>query len=321
MPLADQHDTIAAIASARGPAERGVVRIAGPKALAVVERLGAPSFSLSAPKLLDSVELRIELAGQPRPLPCDLFVWPDERSYTKQPSVEIHTVGSSPLLEALLQACLAVGARLAEPGEFTLRAFLAGRLDLVQAEAVLAVIDAHHTGALETALSQLAGGLSGPLHTLRSELLGLLADLEAGLDFVEEEDVRFVEQEELARRLEEAREIIEQAIEQTTTRGDATHRPRVVIAGAPNVGKSSLFNNTFITSISKRESVVYLISSSGYTQVIVLKKSFADDLIHSVGTSTQVTRTNSLSSQCISVLLSSHDVRHVCHFTQTHRNI
>src|SRR5207244_13645663 len=77
-----------------------------------------------------------------RPLPCDLYVWPDGRSYTRQPMVEIHTLGSPPLLECVLSRVCAAGARLAEPGEFTLRAFLSGRLDLTQAEAVLGVIDA-----------------------------------------------------------------------------------------------------------------------------------------------------------------------------------
>ncbi len=95
------------------------------------------------------------------------------------------------------------GARLAEPGEFTLRAFLAGRLDLTQAEAVLAVIDAHSRTELDVALRQLAGGLAGPLQQLRDRLLDLLAHVEAGLDFVDE-DIEFIAAEDLRRQLDEA---------------------------------------------------------------------------------------------------------------------
>ena len=103
------------------------------------------------------------LAGFVSPLPCDLYLWPGKRSYTGQPVAEVHTLGSPPLLEAVVRAVCAGGARPAEPGEFTLRAFLAGRLDLTQAEAVLGVIDATGSAELDAALKQLAGGLSRTL--------------------------------------------------------------------------------------------------------------------------------------------------------------
>ena len=113
------------------------------------------------------------LRGLAAPLPGELYLWPGKRSYTGQPVAEIHTLGSPPLLEALLRTVCAAGARLAEPGEFTCRAFLAGRIDLTQAEAVLGVIDAADPGQLRAALAQLAGGLARPLHRLRDELLDL----------------------------------------------------------------------------------------------------------------------------------------------------
>ena len=90
----------------------------------------------------------------PAPLgvvPCELLLWPGTRSYTRQPVAELHTIGSPPLLDAALRAVCAAGARLAEPGEFTLRAFLAGRLDLTQAEAVLGVVDAHNRQEFQVA--------------------------------------------------------------------------------------------------------------------------------------------------------------------------
>src|SRR6185295_14632062 len=142
----------------------------------------------------------IEIDSKPRELPCDLFLWPSNRSYTREPIAELHTIGSAPLLKSLVSAACQSGARLARPGEFTLRAFLAGRLDLTQAEAVLGVIDARGRQQLDSALGQLAGGLARPLSALREQLLDLLAQLEAGLDFVDE-DIEFITAAELNQQL------------------------------------------------------------------------------------------------------------------------
>ena len=116
------------------------------------------------------------------------------------PWVELHLPGSPPVLELMLESVFDAGIRPAQAGEFTLRAFLAGRMDLAQAEAVLGVIDAEDHEELSTALKQLAGGLSGKLMYLREDLLLLLADLEAGLDFVDE-DIEFISTEDVINRL------------------------------------------------------------------------------------------------------------------------
>lgn len=245
--LPDESDTIVAIATPAGAAARGVLRVSGPDALDVVAKCiddgaGERLRCVKRAALVDGAEVRVELADRQHTLPADLYVWPNQQSYTRQPSVEIHLPGSTPLLEAAVRSLSSAGARLAEPGEFTLRAVLSGRIDLTQAEAVLGVIDARGDADLQTALKQLSGGLAGPLGEVREDLLSLLADLEAGLDFVEEEDVRFIEPDEVARRLDDARRRVAEAAQQATDRTAGAELPLVVLAGPPNAGKSTLFN-------------------------------------------------------------------------------
>lgn len=239
-------DTVAALASAPGSAARGIVRISGPDVRDVLERLMAsdpasPSAlppSVSVPRRFHGELFLKDIGGS---LPVDVMYWPTGRSYTGQPLAELHTVGSPPLLESVLTEVFRQNVRPARAGEFTLRAFLAGRLDLIRAEAVLGVIDAQDHEELETALKQLGGGLSGEIAQVRSDLLDLLAELEAGLDFVEE-DIEFVQRAELIHRLSGALEAIAHLSRQAETRMQTTGRWRVVLTGLPNAGKSCLFN-------------------------------------------------------------------------------
>ena len=254
MPL-DLDDTIVAIASAPGGGLRGIVRLSGPASVACVTRVfntdqtASPPLPLFPSPALSHFNAKTPsvLTGHltlPRGLgtiPARLYLWPDHRSYTRQPSAELHTIGSPPILEAVVESLCQSGARMARPGEFTLRAFLAGRLDLTQAEAVLGVIDARGDAQLQAALSQLAGGLAGPLAALRDRLLNLLAHLEAGLDFVDE-DIEFITTAELAGQLAAAAAEVNKLAGRMRSRRDASDLPRVVLAGPPNAGKSSLLN-------------------------------------------------------------------------------
>lgn len=233
-------DTIAAIATAPSGGLNGVVRLSGPAAgRCVAACLELDSLPTAGPGFVRRATLRLS-APWPR-VGCELYWWPGPRSYTRQATAEIHAIGSPPLLDALLAAVLEAGARLAQPGEFTLRAFLAGRLDLVQAEAVLGVIDSANQAELGVALRQLAGGMSGPLTQLRDRLLETLAHLEAGLDFVEE-DIQFITHGELNGQLSAAIAQLESLERQLRTRGESGGERRVALVGWPNVGKSSLLN-------------------------------------------------------------------------------
>jgi tRNA modification GTPase len=238
--LADPRDTIVALSSAPGRGARAVVRLSGPSAF----RMAAALFTSALP-IQPAVRARyngeLHLPDLHSPLPAELYFWPAPRTYTGQELVELHTISCPPLVDLLVAQCLAAGARAALPGEFTMRGFLAGKLDLTRVEAVQAVIEAGSREELKQALAQLAGGVTRPLQELREDLLNLLADVEAGLDFAEE-DVHFVSQEELLTRLTRALALVTLLGKQLRQRAAGDRPFRAVLAGRPNAGKSSLFN-------------------------------------------------------------------------------
>lgn len=246
MSLLDPTDTIAAVASPPGPGFRGLIRLTGPRAWPIAlegfepDRPGETSTAGPGPPRRRSGRLRVR-GLRPR-LPVAISLWPGPRTYTGQPLVEIHMTGSPPLVQLVLADCLTRGARHAEPGEFTLRAFLSGRIDLTRAEAVLGVIDARTPAQLDAALRQLAGGLAGPITALRDRLLDVLAHLEANLDFAEEPDVDPLGRAALADELAQAGAEMSALAERLTARDRPEGHPRVVLAGPPNAGKSRLFN-------------------------------------------------------------------------------
>ena len=241
VPL-DPCDTIAAVSSPPGFGFRGVVRLSGPSAWPVALAGFAADREPPAPRRPSRVTGSYRLERLRPPLPASLLLWPGPRTYTGQPLAEIHTVGAPPLLQLLLAHCLMRGARVAEPGEFTLRAFLSGRIDLTRAEAVLGVIDARSPAQLDAALGQLAGGLASPIVALRDRLLDALAHLEANLDFVDEPDVNDLGRVELAEHLLHGSATTASLADRLRGRDRPDAHPTVVLVGPPNAGKSRLFN-------------------------------------------------------------------------------
>jgi tRNA modification GTPase len=229
-------DTIAAIATPAGRGGIGVVRLSGPGvagiATAVIGGLPEPRSATFCAFRDASGELVDEGVA---------LYFPAPRSYTGEPVLELHGHGGPVVMQALLSACLDAGARLAEPGEFTRRAFLEGKLDLAQAEAVADLIDAASRQAARSALRSLTGEFSEAVGTLAAELVELRALTEAMLDFPEE-DVDSFHRDDAAARLARLRKALEDLLAKSRQGSLLRSGVHVVLAGRPNVGKSSLLN-------------------------------------------------------------------------------
>nr|WP_326213056.1 tRNA uridine-5-carboxymethylaminomethyl(34) synthesis GTPase MnmE [uncultured Oscillibacter sp.] len=235
-------DTIAAIAAGGGvPSAIGVVRISGPDCFAAcgrVFRSARPFEELEARRMV----LGEFLDREGRVLDRGLAVrFPEPRSYTGEDSAEFHCHGSPVVLREVLAALFAAGARQAGPGEFTKRAFLNGRLDLTQAEAVIDLIDAETAAAARNAAAQLDGGLRRALEPIQEALLDITSRFYAVVDYPDE-DIQDAGPEEIAAALRQAEGALT-ALLSTCKRGKVLKRGvRTAIVGLPNAGKSSLLN-------------------------------------------------------------------------------
>jgi len=235
------NDTIAAVATGAGGGI-GVVRISGPDAIAVATRIlrgrEGGQLELSHPFLM-----RLGTVADPGSAePIDevlAVVMPEGRSYTGEPTVEIQSHGGRIVLDSVLQAALKAGARLAVAGEFTKRAFLSGRLDLTQAEAVAQLIGAESEAACRGALHQLRGAVGETINVLRDRLLDLVARVEAALDFDDDEAPADIPTAaEIASLAADLRGLAARACDAA----GANSGVRVAFAGRSNCGKSSIFN-------------------------------------------------------------------------------
>lgn len=236
-------DTIAARATAPGPGAVAIVRVSGPDALAVLRRVFTPraGHSLDVPgRMALGIAHRPGAAGDPIDEAMAVF-WKGPKSFTAEDCAEIHTHGSPAVVAEVLDAVLAAGARLAEPGEFTKRAYLNGRIDLAQAEAVADLVQARTRQAERAAFAQLRGGLSSRVRGVRDALVPVIAELEAHVDFPEE-GLEFRTRERLGAAIDRMGTELSQLLEGAGRGQLQRDGARVVLAGPPNAGKSSLFN-------------------------------------------------------------------------------
>ncbi|MCA9516053.1 MAG: 50S ribosome-binding GTPase, partial [Myxococcales bacterium] len=230
-------DTIAAIASAAGGGV-GVIRLSGPSALAIARARFAGLPAAAAPRRLYLGRLTDAAGATLDEGLCALF--PGPASFTGEDVAELHLHGGALSLRACLAACLAAGARHAEPGEFTRRAFVNGRIDLAEAEGLADLLAAETELQRASAVAMASGVLSRQVEGWRARLLALSASVEAVLDFADDDDVAHLPVD-FASRLAE----FEDEIRAWLSRPSAELLKdgyRVVLAGPPNTGKSTLFN-------------------------------------------------------------------------------
>jgi tRNA modification GTPase len=235
-PTTPRPDTIAAIATPNGRGGVGVIRVSGSNLQAFAQALGSKHLSPRTATLsgfVDATGQRIDTGL--------LLYFPAPHSFTGEDVLELQGHGGPVVMQMLLGRCLDLGARLAEPGEFTRRAYLNGKLDLAQAEAVIDLIDASTTAAVRSAMRSLQGDFSHEINALLEQLTELRALVEATLDFPEEE-IDFLESTDAIGRLDRIQIRLNSVFDRASQGKLLQNGLHVVIAGQPNVGKSSLLN-------------------------------------------------------------------------------
>ncbi len=251
-------DTIFALATAPGRAAVAVMRLSGPEAGAALTRLaGAPP----SPRRASLRTLRDPVGGAA--LDQALVLWfPGPNSFTGEDGAELHLHGGSAIVEAVTGALLDLGLRLAEPGEFTRRAFEHGRLDLSQAEAIADLVEAETEGQRRQALSQLDGALAARHAAWRADLIEILAQLEAAVDFPDE-DLPPAAEADIRRALLRVAEGLETALADSARGERVREGYRIALIGAPNAGKSSLLN-----ALSRTEAAI-VTATPGTTRDVI----------------------------------------------------
>jgi len=253
-------DTIIAVSSPVGRAYHAIIKISGPEAIACLKGV----FTASCHRLdLETVPTYTSVAGSIHydeehvDIPVVLYVMKQPHSYTKEDVVEVHTLGSPLLVKMVLDAILTKGIltkkniRFAQPGEFTRRAFLHGRIDLTQAEAVMQLIRAQTDEERETALAQLSGAGSHRINHIKDEIVSLCSSIEVAIDF-SDQDIEIISHGEIIHKLLNIEEGINRLLLESETGKIASEGINTILYGKPNVGKSSLIN----ALLGKRRSLV-----------------------------------------------------------------
>lgn len=235
-------DTIAALATAPGAGAIAVIRVSGENAIDIVSSI----FDAKSGKILkdqDTHTLHLgNIKDDNRIIDEALIsIFKGKRSYTGEPTIEISCHGSSYIQQEILQLLFRKGCRAAKAGEFTLRAFINGKMDLSQAEAVADLIASDNAGAHQIAMQQMRGGFSNEIAQLRQELLDFASLIELELDFAEE-DVEFANREEFQNLITKITRVLKRLIDSFATGNVIKNGIPVAIVGEPNVGKSTLLN-------------------------------------------------------------------------------
>lgn len=234
------NDTIVAISTAMGVGAISIVRLSGTDAIEIVNKcfqgknlLEVESHTINYGHIIDDGEVIDEVL---------VSIMKAPKTYTTEDVVEINCHGGIISTKRILETMLTHGARLAEPGEFTKRAFLNGRIDLVKSEAVIDIIDSKTEEANKLALSQLTGTTSNMIHSFREKLKQLLASIEVNIDYPEYHDIEVVTKEQVQSEIVKMKEELEEVIKESKNSTLIKEGIKTVIVGRPNVGKSSILN-------------------------------------------------------------------------------
>src|SRR5688572_6514830 len=232
-------DTIVALATAQGISAIAVIRLSGPESIRIADEV------FHGKKLAEQLTHTIHFGsirdGEKIIDEVLISLFREPNSFTKEDSVEISCHGSPLIIKEIIKVLLRQGARLAEPGEFTKRAFLNGRFDLAQAEAVADLINAETDNARQAALNQMRGGFSQQINQLREELIHFASLIELELDFGEE-DVEFAKREDLRELILKIQRYLKHLMDSFDQGNVIKNGVPTVIAGKPNAGKSTLLN-------------------------------------------------------------------------------
>lgn len=233
-------DTIAAISTAQGVGAISIIRVSGTDAIKIVNKifsnkkfLGAPSHTIHYGYIMDGDERIDEVL---------VTIMRAPKTFTKEDIVEINAHGGIMTTDKILELLLVNGCRLAEPGEFTKRAFLNGRIDLTEAEGVMDLINSKTDISRKIALNQVGGKVSSMISKLRDELAGIIANIEVNIDYPEYEDIEEMTIEKINSNLSELESKIDKILKESKNGEILTNGIKTAIVGKPNVGKSSLLN-------------------------------------------------------------------------------